>query len=539
MIEKLLENWLDSASERSYQPVFVQMLSGRGYRVVHSTRHTVLEYGKDVLAVAPTGEGCAYQLKGHPAGKLGLSQFRSEIQPQLVQLMSQPVVFPGFPSGPHKAFLVSNGYFEEEVQRAVDDLNRGLYPSKVTLIARGDLLHWSKELGVSLWPAELEDSRSLLELFLSDPTDLLPSSKLSDLLGKVLALGIDDKVGGKPEFFRRTTSGALLTGIATAGFAEAENHFALACAWALFSASIIAASEKHGIRLEGAGLEVLLLAEAAAGDALAALWSEVRDSRHLVGSNAFADTDVYGWRYTTLLGALTCLAIFDDERHLLTSDDSTALRQWLQRRHESIDLWGEGALGCIVPWLVWLRKHDATLRPDLEIASVADVVVARNQSRSQSPLPAPYYSFEQIARFSMRLDQSRESSSLEGETFTGSAFTAELLLHLLVRTNLKQKCKRIWSEFSRLAHRTCIPDHMWAYCCLRATQGVDQTKLYPYTYEWDVLKREALTSENLGVPIELAQRPWLLALWWQVAPYRCTTPSTHALVDAMLPAWGT
>lgn len=134
MIEKLLENWLDSASERSYQAVFVQMLSGLGYRVVHSTRHTVLEFGKDILALAPDGTGCAYQLKGNPGGKLGLSQFRSEIQGQLVQLMSQPVIYPGFPSGPHRAFLVSNGYFEEEVHRAVDDLNRGPYPSKVELI---------------------------------------------------------------------------------------------------------------------------------------------------------------------------------------------------------------------------------------------------------------------------------------------------------------------------------------------------------------------------------------------------------------------
>ena len=62
MIEKLLENWLDSASERSYQAVFVQMLSAQGYRVVHSTRHTALEYGKDVLAIDQDGNGCAFQV---------------------------------------------------------------------------------------------------------------------------------------------------------------------------------------------------------------------------------------------------------------------------------------------------------------------------------------------------------------------------------------------------------------------------------------------------------------------------------------------
>lgn len=539
MIEKLLENWLDNASERSYQPVFVQILSGQGYRVVHSTRHTALEYGKDVLAVAPTGEGCAFQLKGQPGGKLGLSEFRTDIQPQLIQLMSQPVVFPGFPSKPHKAFLVSNGYFEEEVQRAVDDLNRGSYPSKVSLITRGDLLQWSRELGVSLWPAELEDSRLLLELFLSSPTDLFPASKLSTLISKVLALGIDEKVGSKAEFLRRVTSAALLTGIVTAGFAETTNHFAVACAWALFSVSILAAAEKHEISPDGAAHEALLLAEAAAADALAELWSEVNERRHLVEGNAFADPEVYGWRYTTLLGALTCLALFDDARHVLSDEDSNALRRWLMRHHENVDLWGEGALGCIVPWLIWLRKHDATLRSDLEIANLAEVVVARNQSRSPSPLASPYYSFEQVARFNLRLGKLRERTLLEGETFAGSSFTAELLVHLMVRTNLKQRCKHIWSDFTRLSHRTCVPDHSWEYCCLRVALGVSQTKLYPYTYNWDDLKREALSSEKLEVPVELATRPWLLALWWQVAPHRCTTPATHALADAVLPEWGT
>src|SRR5258708_252448 len=111
------------------------MLSAQGYRVVHSTRHGALEYGKDVLAISPQGKGCAYQLKGNPGGKLGLAEFRKDIQPQLVQLMSQKIVFPGFPTAAHNAYLVTNGYFEEEVQRAVDELNRMRYPSKVTLLS--------------------------------------------------------------------------------------------------------------------------------------------------------------------------------------------------------------------------------------------------------------------------------------------------------------------------------------------------------------------------------------------------------------------
>jgi hypothetical protein len=399
VIEKLLENWLDSASERSYQAVFVQMLSGLGFRVVHSTRHTALEFGKDVLAVAEDGTGCAYQLKGNPGGKLGLSQFKSEVQEQLVQLISQPVVYPGFPSEPHRAFLVSNGYFDEEVHRAVDDLNRGRYYSKVELISRGEILDWCKSMGTSLWPSELTDVRALLELFLSDPKELLPKEKLADLLGKVLATHPEDtRDVGKSEFKRMVTSAALLTGIATAHFAEGKNYYAVACAWALLAVMIIAAAEKHEHPLASSVLKTLELVEAAALDALAALWEEVSDRGHLVEGNTMVEPEVYGWRLGVLLGSLSCLAAAHDEKPLLNEETATKLKAWLLKNHTGLNIWGEGAIASLAPWLVYLRKHDATMRPDLQILNLVKLVLNSNQHNSKSALASPYYGFEEVAR---------------------------------------------------------------------------------------------------------------------------------------------
>jgi hypothetical protein len=50
---------LDSASERSYQRCFCQMLTGHGLRIVHNTQHTPLEFGKDVTAVSPEASSLA------------------------------------------------------------------------------------------------------------------------------------------------------------------------------------------------------------------------------------------------------------------------------------------------------------------------------------------------------------------------------------------------------------------------------------------------------------------------------------------------
>src|SRR3984885_9369972 len=102
--ERLLEGWLDSAGERTYQGPFCQVLSAEGYSVLHSTRHAHIEFGKDVIAVAPDGIPCAYQLKGNPGGRLTLAQFR-DIQPQLGELVSQAIVYPGAPNVRHRSYL--------------------------------------------------------------------------------------------------------------------------------------------------------------------------------------------------------------------------------------------------------------------------------------------------------------------------------------------------------------------------------------------------------------------------------------------------
>lgn len=65
-----------------------------------------------------------------------VDEFRKSIQPQLVQLLAQRPSYPGFPREPHRAYLVSNGQFEEEVQIAAREMD-GLL---LELWSRGHLL---------------------------------------------------------------------------------------------------------------------------------------------------------------------------------------------------------------------------------------------------------------------------------------------------------------------------------------------------------------------------------------------------------------
>jgi hypothetical protein len=132
VLERLIESWLDSASERSYQAPFCQMLAGEGHLVVHSTRHAQIEFGKDVISIAPDGTPCAFQLKGNPGGRLTLGQLR-EIKPQLLELVTQPIVHPGVPEAArHRCYLVTNGEADERNYVGLDlariELNLAAWP---------------------------------------------------------------------------------------------------------------------------------------------------------------------------------------------------------------------------------------------------------------------------------------------------------------------------------------------------------------------------------------------------------------------------
>src|SRR5882762_3163715 len=91
--EKLIEIWLDSATERQYQFAFRNALLSAGYTILHDTSHTALELGKDILALAPDGALHAYQLKGNPGSRLTISQWHSLIL-QINTLVYQPVSHP-------------------------------------------------------------------------------------------------------------------------------------------------------------------------------------------------------------------------------------------------------------------------------------------------------------------------------------------------------------------------------------------------------------------------------------------------------------
>ena len=171
MNARVLENWLDKATERSFQLPFCHSLAADGYRVVHVSRHCAMEMAKDILAVTPDGRPCAYQLKNVGGKQLTLAKWRSDLEPQIVPLVYNQIVHPSITSNKHhRSFIVINGELSEEVSASIDQFNRGLRGRpKLRTLVKGDLLDRFTRLGSNFWPSDIPSNLNSYSNFCSPP----------------------------------------------------------------------------------------------------------------------------------------------------------------------------------------------------------------------------------------------------------------------------------------------------------------------------------------------------------------------------------
>jgi len=222
LLERVIENWLDNAGERTYQRCFCQMLIGRDYRIIHNTEHTPLEHGKDVIAISPDGKLVGFQLKGNPGKSLKPGQF-NDIRGQLEQLATYGLGLPGYEKRvPEECYLVTNGEIDEAVSIEIQRLNaalelRGHPPEKIKVITRGTLLSWANSLGLALWPSEIEDFSSIVKILNYDGTEMFPAEVFDPLLQNTLRLQHEVPA---PELRRRITSAAIMTAVALNSFSR-------------------------------------------------------------------------------------------------------------------------------------------------------------------------------------------------------------------------------------------------------------------------------------------------------------------------------
>lgn len=527
MHERLVENWLDSVNERNYQAPFCQALSAKGHRIIHSSRHSQIEFGKDVITIGPDGRPCVFQLKGNPSGRLTLSQYRS-IYPQIVELINQPIENPSVPSMRHRAYLVTNGLIEEEVTTSISQLNRGLKKSRspalgLEIIQRGDLLHMFQELGTSLWPTGLKNLNILLEMLVDDGTGSIPLEKLHIMLQEMFLLHEEKgKKQSAEAIRRRITSGSILVSVALKNFSLKNNYFSIICAWTLYCVYSIAACERYGVSFNRNAQHAIDIALASIYDALLSLSDEVEKRKVLIEGNTMVDSIFYRTRYTLILSLLSLLWFWCEEFGWPSPDKKKKIESFLSSGGKNLYCWGEGAVPQVLSYYWYLKENEGSSHTEHILTAILKGISTEGKDGKIIGMPSPYFNSEDVIRHALAPILGPNQDPLQRETIGRMSFYAESILHLLVRTGRKQACKSLWPNLTKIEWIHFETTSTWQYCLWRNTEGRYVEVMPTLTKTWDDLVDESRYVRCNVAPPPLMENKYLLLLYLIQCPYRGT-----------------
>ncbi len=524
MLERLIDNWLDSASERSFQSPFCQILASQGYTVVHSTRHCGMELGKDIIAISPDGIPCAYQLK---AGNISHSKWR-DIQSQIKSLVDNILVHRSLKiDAPHKSFLVTNGRIDEEVMRDIEEFNRqqiviGKPDSLLDTIVGGQLKRWALDVGDKIWPSELVDFRDLLEFYLLNGRDTFQVEKFVSLLLKLFP--VDPSTNTVPSMAqcrRILSSTALLTAISIKQYVEEKNYVAQITAWTIFLATSFALIDRASLPKKNWNNTINIVIETIFR-CLENLWEEINNRDLLVEGNAiFEETTIYRVRVTILVSLMSIFGLWGKSmsNELGESGDSDetddAIWKFCSENYKKLFLWGEGSVPQWLAFFWYSRQNDATLRPEFFLTTLVELVCRANTPRGGGGLTSPYYSADKVLRHILQLD-------IIEDNFVGRSHVLEGLLYMAIRRNWKRKLKMLWPEITRISLESFTPPKKWQFYLWYCDKGLNKSVRLKHYQLWEELLATASEEGGSMIPRTIKGEPILLLLFLQVFPHRFT-----------------
>jgi hypothetical protein len=439
MIERIVEHWLTRTSERSFETPFVQLLTAEGFKVLHAPAHHPQEHGKDLIAISPTGELCAYQLKGP---NLDLKEFTQHAQGQLLALVATAISYPGVepPRPPDRAFLVTSGSLTPPVRGRLEALNVGNAARKVgkleciekeQLVARFTRAH-GKYL-----PSEPREFNHLFELLLNDGKGFLDVSALTNLLNKTIGEAREDT---ELERSRAIASGVLFTSYAVAPWEREENHLAVAQGWLVLCAAILHYATATQLD-ERFWVETFDLAFAAAETALLALIDEIGNKEDFLVPD-LAESLVYPTRSLLICGYISASYLANRNRNF---EHTEVLKRVLKRELPFIRITGEG--GCPALFLIAtaLSEMSEKLAAGNLVAAWATTIARVNAPDSDDAVPDPYHSHEECLRRSIGAEVNDPE-----ERFDGNTYSLHVAIDWLVRRNARPFLTQLWPDITRV-----------------------------------------------------------------------------------------
>jgi hypothetical protein len=522
VVERLIESWLDSQTERRYQPAFIQLLISEGWSVVHNTRHSPIEFGKDVIARSPDGVLHCFQLKGNPGGRVTKRDAQGLLS-QVLELLETPApgLYRAAPDERHVAVFVTNGTVDEEAtllfSEAAQRTSKDTCPaSSFILVTRGELLSRFVKAAGRVWPTSVEGTRLLLNVGAEDGRSL-PDPQL---IGAVLAEtapppGAD---ASQPERNANLSALLLIGEVLKAPWYSAANHYGLHALTILVTMHALRFADNPARKAAVTGYATLavehcrdLLLEA--------------QSRGFRGDIVWADTSLLGefdimWERRRLVAdcaAVLLLSGFDLEPELRRYAGELVTASVAAPR-----LWGLGAVPAFIVRNWAQRRIDATLAPDLALGVTLKALVRSARAEDSAvPLYGPYFTFLDCWAVGHGV-RHLGNDAIFRESAGNSLWFGKALLMMLAKRNLKQTCKEIWPGFSRLVHEEAdLPTESFYDPRLTNAGGL-QTETF-HRKEWRDLVQESVDESGASFLDGHDELAWMIASYVSLVPYRAWT----------------
>ena len=511
MQERVVEYWLTSATERTYEAPFAQLLSLEGSRVLQGPVHHPFEHGKDILALDSANNLCAYQLK---TGDIDVREFE-KIHGQLLALVSTAISYPGISPArlPDKTFLVTNGSLTAPARDRLAAFNVGSKQKgncEIALIERENLVGRFSRCHSDLVPSSVEDLERLLQFLLADGRGTYEAEDMLQLTIGTLTLAAEAKTA--PQIKRALGSMVLLTAYSTRSWHVANNDLGVSQAWIAAAVGILAAAEKLALPQE-LWSDAFSLASTMAQRALDAMIREAADLPDLVIADM---TEGMAYPARALLVCAWAAAFLLSEAVLGRADQHIEpVRKILLREVDYVQVPGEVA----APYLHVIAKAleflDEKKRAEtLQQGWLLTLLKAQEQSATH-PFPSPYFGLEE----SLAMQLGGVSDSKQG-LFNGHTYTGWQAIDWFARRDQRSLLEPIWPGLSRLTYINVRVEEAWQLLAGKSDQANMVVWDPPLPTSWRNLRcdEESLAMDN--VPRTLASHVEIAPFVGLVLPYR-------------------
>jgi hypothetical protein len=520
LLGRIVENWLTSASERSYQIPFCQMLDAEGETLLYVASHGAFEKGKDVITKTAEGQVRAYQLK---AGDFSLATWR-EVKTQIDELVELPIILPSCEGlAAHFPYFVTNGRINDAVFDHINAANIGWQqrhlPHALQTLDRNQLVPRFVAVHGAYLPSEAKDFQKFLALLLRDGRAPLDKPTFSAFIESTLRLKeghLSDR-----DTHRALASVVLLASYILGSSAVAGNHWALFEGWMIVASYVLAAATKLELK-ETFWKATFDLAMLGANRALDDLVAECTIRDQFIEGHPIADGFFYGSRQLILAGLLSAWMI--RQRRANAEVDEQVKRIMLGRLKE-LFIWGESSVPFILLSALELEQQCLQLVGENLVRDYLNLLVLCNEPGNRG-MPDSFVSVEESIRFMHRIgDQHKES-------YQGHSYTILVAIDFLARRWRRKALTLLWKDITYISFATSIPKQKWEWFMWEADSADLEHRLPGQPQSWQELMADAEGRDTSCLPELLLKHPEFALYFPLVFPHRLT-PATFAVVDSL------